>query len=217
MPFKSFPSQSEAFAPVGTVEDGFGPPAVVQVPEDGLADASLEGFLRLPAELALYLARVDGVATVVAWAIGDKGNLFFVLHAVFPGAEFVEETAKRADDVDICPLAVSPNVIGLTRTPLSKNSQQSAAVVLNVEPVSDVHTVSVYRKGLPFHRTVENERHKFFWELARPIVVGAVGGDDGQTVGVIIGSHKVVRRSLGRRVGRVGGVRGLLCKEAFGP
>ena len=39
---------------------------------DGLAQAGLEGLRRRPAELALDLGRVDGVAAVVAGPVGDE-------------------------------------------------------------------------------------------------------------------------------------------------
>lgn len=139
----------------------------------------------------------------MAGAIGDEGYLLFVLPAVFPGAEFVEEAAERADDADVGPLAVSPYVVGLARprTSLFKDGEQGAAVILHVEPVPDVHAVAVDGKGLPLQRTVENEGDKLFGELARSVVVGAVRGDGGQAVGVVIGPHQVVGRGLGRRVG----------------
>jgi hypothetical protein len=54
------------------------PILVVQVPLHGLADAGLEGFGRFPAEFTLYLARIDGVAPVVAGAVGHIGDLVFV-------------------------------------------------------------------------------------------------------------------------------------------
>src|SRR5690606_494501 len=51
------------------------PPGLVgQVPGDGLVDAGLEGVLGFPAELALHLARVDGVALVVAGAVLDVAD-----------------------------------------------------------------------------------------------------------------------------------------------
>jgi hypothetical protein len=50
------------------------PVLVGEVPLDGLADAGLEGLGRAPAEFALDLAGVDGVAAVVAGAVGDVGD-----------------------------------------------------------------------------------------------------------------------------------------------
>lgn len=58
--------------------DAGDPFGVVQVPLHGLADAGFEGFLGSPAEFALNLAGVDGVAQVVAGAVGDVGDEFAV-------------------------------------------------------------------------------------------------------------------------------------------
>ena len=50
------------------------PPVIGQVPVDGAGDAALEALLLAPAELALDLAAVDGVALVVAGAVGDEAD-----------------------------------------------------------------------------------------------------------------------------------------------
>ena len=49
-------------------------PGLSRLPLHGLADAGMEGLRRAPAELALDLARVDGVAAVVAGAVPDVGD-----------------------------------------------------------------------------------------------------------------------------------------------
>jgi hypothetical protein len=46
------------------------PVRVVQVPLHGLADVGLEGLGRLPAKFVLDLAGVDGVAPIMARAVG---------------------------------------------------------------------------------------------------------------------------------------------------
>ena len=56
------------------VTDRLPPPGVVEIPLNGLADAGLESFLRRPAQLAAQLGGVDGVASIVAGAVGDKGD-----------------------------------------------------------------------------------------------------------------------------------------------
>ncbi len=50
------------------------PGLIAKVPVDGGAQALFEGHRRLPAELAVDLGGVDGVALVVAWTVLDKGD-----------------------------------------------------------------------------------------------------------------------------------------------
>ena len=64
--------QPEPFAAIGAAHDALPPAPVVEVPAHGLAQAVLEIVARPPAELALDLAGVDGVAGVVARPVGDE-------------------------------------------------------------------------------------------------------------------------------------------------
>ena len=89
------------------------PRLVIQIPLHRLPDTGLEGFSRLPAEFAFDLGGVDGVAAVMAGAIGDVGNLFLVRLAVSPWAEFVEDGAQGMHDIQIRLLVPATDVIGL--------------------------------------------------------------------------------------------------------
>src|SRR4051812_18904274 len=57
--------EAEALAIVATGLYRLAPPAVVEVPADGRADAFLEPVPRRPLELAADFRRVDGVAAIV--------------------------------------------------------------------------------------------------------------------------------------------------------
>ena len=70
---------------VGSGGDVLNPSLVVEVPLDGFADACIEGLGRFPAEFAVDLGRVDGVAAVVTGAISDIGNLLLVALPIIPG------------------------------------------------------------------------------------------------------------------------------------
>ncbi len=69
---------------------------VVQVPLHCLADARLEDLGRFPAQFAFDLARADGVATVMAGAIGHVGDLLGVRLAIGTGEQLVEQLAMRS-------------------------------------------------------------------------------------------------------------------------
>ena len=60
--------------PVGAAGDLFHPVFIFQIPFDGLAHTGLETLARLPSQFALDLARVDGIATVVAGTVLHKGD-----------------------------------------------------------------------------------------------------------------------------------------------
>ena len=64
------------------------------------------------------LLRVDRVPQVVAGAVGDERDLLGVALAVVAGAQFVEDLAERADQVEVGPLIAAADVVGLARLAL---------------------------------------------------------------------------------------------------
>ena len=56
-----------------SASDVFYPVLVVEIPLHGFADACFECFGGFPAELVVNFCGIDGVATVVARAVGDIG------------------------------------------------------------------------------------------------------------------------------------------------
>lgn len=116
-------------------DDSHPPVTVLEVPLDRLLDAVLEFRLRLPAELCVDLRRVDGVAAVVALAVGD------VLDEVFGLAELLED---GLDDVDVGALIVAADVVDLADASLLQDEVDGVAVILDIEPVADVLAVAPY-------------------------------------------------------------------------
>ncbi len=103
---------SQAFEAVLAVEDFLPPGFVVEVPLDGLAEAGGVVVGGGPAQVVFYFGGVDGVAEVVAGAVGDEGDLVGVGFAFGAGAEFVEEGAEEADEIDVAEFVVAADVVG---------------------------------------------------------------------------------------------------------
>ena len=57
---------------------------------------------------------------------------------------------------------------------------------------------------------LDHEGDQFFRKLITPVVVGTVGRQNRQAIRMVIGADQMVRRRLGRRIGRVGRVWGRL-------
>lgn len=108
---------------VVAADDAHPPVAVLEVPLDRLLDAVLKFRLRLPAELRVDLRRVNGVAAVVAFAVGD------VLDEVFGLAKFLED---GLDDVDVGALIVAADVVDLADAALLQDQVDGMAVILDV-------------------------------------------------------------------------------------
>src|SRR5207253_1838152 len=89
------------------------PALMVEVPLHGFCQAALEGFPRRPAQLALDLAGVDGVAVIVAGSIGHKRDELTMRHVGRLRHELIEQRTERFDHLDVPSLIPPADVIGL--------------------------------------------------------------------------------------------------------
>ena len=113
----------------------------------------------------------------------------------------------------VCSLVVSANVVNLAYFTFMDNQVDCFTMVGYVQPVSDILTVSVYRKLFVCQCAADHKRNQLFREVIRAVVVGASGNGNRGTEGSVVSQYKQVCACLGCRV-RAGGVdRGILCKE----
>lgn len=156
---------------------------------------------RPPAELALELRAVDGVAAVVAGAVGDPVE---VLGVAPHGLQ------DHAQDRDVVPLAVGPDEVGLPHAALREDVPDGAGVVLGVDPVSDVLAAAVELGADAVYDVRDLPGDELLHVLVGPVVVGAVGDRGAQAVGAGPGAHEHVGGRLGARVRRRGPIGRLL-------
>ena len=182
---------------------GRAPPGLVlDVPVDRLLQALGEvGVGRPPAELALELRAVDGVAAVVAGAVGDPVE---VLGVAAHGLE------DHAQDRDVVPLPVGADEVGLPRAALGEDVPDGRGVVLGVDPVADVLAVPVELGTHAVDDVRDLPGDELLHVLVGAVVVGAVGDRGAQAVGAGPGAHEHVGGRLGARVRRGRVVRRLL-------
>ena len=188
------------------------PLLVVEVPADSLFDAFLELEGGFPAELVLELGGVDGVAQVVAGAVGDIGDE--LLAGAFRVAEqTVHGLDNNLHDVDILPLIEAADVVSIARLALVENNIDGAGMVDHIEPVAHVLALAIDRQRLTVADIVDEEGDELLRELVGAVVVRAVGHQRGHAVGVVVGAHEVVAAGLGGAVGAVRVVLGGLEEE----
>ena len=172
---------------------------VVEIPADGLFDAFLELERRLPAELALKLARIDRVAEIVAGAVGDIGDQM-VARAFGIAQQPVHRPDEHLDQIDVLPLVEPADVVGLGNAAFVENQIDGPGVVFHVEPVAHVLALPVDRERLAVPDIVDEQRDELLRELVGTVVVRAVGHHRGHAVGIVVGAYEVVGRGLGRAV-----------------
>lgn len=76
-------------------------------------------------------------------------------------------------------------------------------MVAYIQPVTHLASVAVDRNLFAFQGIVDHRRNQLFGVLVWAIVVGTVGGNSRQAVGVMVGAEQVVGRSFARRIGAV--------------
>src|SRR5690606_40216999 len=121
----------------------------------------------MPAELAFDLAGVDGVAAVVAGAVGDEGDE--LAPARSRGAHLVEQVADGLDDLEVRALVAAADVVGLAGLALFGDESEGLAMVADVEPVADVLAVAVDGERLPLDGVEDHQRDELFGELVRAV------------------------------------------------
>ena len=156
---------------------------------------------RPPAELALELGAVDGVAAVVAGAVGDPVE---VLGVAAHGREY------HAQDRDVVLLPIGSDEVGLPRAALREDVPDGRGVVLGVDPVADVLAAAVELGADAVYDVRDLPGDELLHVLVGAVVVGAVGDRGAQAVGAGPGAHEHVGGRLGARVRAARVVRRLL-------
>ena len=174
---------------------GRAPPGLVgDVPVDGGLEALGEvGVGRPPAELALELGAVDGVAAVVAGAVGDPVEVL----GVAP-----HRLQDHAQDRDVVLLAIGPDEVGLPRAALREDVPDGRGVVLGVDPVADVLAAAVELGADAVDDVGDLPGDELLHVLVGAVVVGAVGDRGAKPVGAGPCADQHVGARLGRAVRR---------------
>ena len=174
---------------------GRAPPGLVgDVPVDGGPQALGEvGVGRPPAELALELRAVDGVAAVVAGAVGDPVEVLGV------AAHGLQDHAQHGD---VVLLAICADEVGLPHAALREDVPDGAGVVLGVDPVAHVLALPVELGAHAVDYVGDLPGDELLHVLVGAVVVGAVGDRGSQPVGAGPGAHEHVGGRLGGAVRR---------------
>ena len=164
---------------------GRAPPGLVgDVPVDRLLEPLGEvGVRRPPAELALELRAVDGVAAVVAGAVGDPVEVLGVL------SHRLEDHAQHGD---VVLLPIGADEVGLPHAALGEDVPDGAGVVLGVDPVADVLALAVELGAHAVDYVGDLPGDELLHVLVGAVVVGAVGDRGAKAVGAGPGAHEHV-------------------------
>ena len=183
-------------------ENGADPILIIEVPFNSFADPALEIVGGLPAEFLFYFGGVDGVAAIVAGTIFDERDEFAGVSTEL-GFELVDKIADEFHDPNVGPFVVAPDVVGLPCPSVLENLPKSFGMIANVEPVANVHSVAVEGNRFTGEQVLNDDRNELFGELVGTVVVGAIGDNRVEPIGVMISADEHVARGFAGRVRRV--------------
>lgn len=123
---------------------------VVEIPSRRLDQPRPERLFGSPSEFALQLARIDGITVIMAGPIGDKSNMPIMWPAA--GMYPVKRTANSSYYLQITIFVARTNIVRLPRASLTENQMQGGHVILHIDPITDIQTVTVNRQGLALQR-----------------------------------------------------------------
>ena len=155
----------------------------------------------------MNLRRVDGVAAIVAFSVGDVFD---------EGFRLFERLEDGLDDVDVAALVVAADVVDFADAAFANDEVDGGAVVFDVEPVADVFARAVNRELFVREGVDDHERDEFFREMVGAVVVRAARNRRRQLVGAVISHDKEVGRGLRGAVGARRVERGLFGEEEVG-
>ena len=69
-------------------------------------------------------------------------------------------------------------------------------MIPDVQPVTYLLAVAIYRQRFARERVDDHQRDEFFREVVRAVVVRTIGGQHRQAVGVMIGAYQMVAGGL---------------------
>ena len=135
-------------------------------------------------------------------SVGDEGDQIHILVLLAP-QQTVDSLNQYLDDIDILPLVEAADVIGLASLSLMEDKIDGTCMILDIEPVAHVLTLTIDRQRLTVADIIDKERYQFLRELIRTVVVRAVGHNYRHTIGVVEGTHEMITRRLGGRLRRM--------------
>ena len=128
--------ETKPLAAINFVAKRLPPFWMVEIPLHGLFETSFETFLRMPAKLALDLARVDGVATIVSRPVRNKTGQFAT--RIFGRPYLVEQIADALDNLQIRAFAKTADIVFMPDLTAGEYQHQRADVILGIKPIADI-------------------------------------------------------------------------------
>ena len=157
--------------------DRLPPLTVIQIPLDCLLDTIGKLCLRKPSKLTVDLCWIDRITHIVALTVSDICDQTLRLAKFF---------TNNLNNINVGHLIVTTSIIYFTDSALMNDQVNSTAMILYIQPVTDIFSLAVYRKRLIIQRICDHQRDQFLRKMVWSIVVRAAADRYRQTVCAVI-------------------------------
>ena len=147
----------------------------------------------------MKLRGVNGIAEVMTCSVGHVCDEWERM-SFGMAEESIHSGDQDLDEVDVLPFVEAPDIIGLCRATFVKDQVDGPCMINDIEPISDILTLTVDGERLAMTDVIYEERDQLLGELIGTVVVGAVRHQRRHPVGIVIGTDEVVAGGLARRV-----------------
>ena len=132
----------------------------------------------------------------MAGPVLDKADLLTAGAQFGIRQQFIQHIADHFHDLQIGLLIVPADIVRLPCLTARQDEAQGLGVIVDVQPVADIVSLTIYRQGLAGDGIEDHQGNQFFRKLIGTIVIGTVGDERGQAIGMMPGTDQVVRGGL---------------------
>ena len=154
-----------------------------------------------PPKLTSQPRRINCIAPIVTGAI---------THPIDEVTGLAHCLKNRLQDLKITPLTIGANQISLPQSALIQNGPYSTGMVINVNPITTIFTVTIQPRAPTASNTLDRCRDELLFVLQRTIVVATVRNSSWQAICASPCANKQIRARFGCRIGRTRAIRRIL-------
>jgi len=164
-----------------------------QIPFNGFAHAVNKIYFGDPAQFGADLCGVNGIPAIMAGTVFDISDQRSSSLAVREPADFfIQNIADGVNDFNVLLVTVSADIVSFSDFSALDNGENRFTVIDNIKLVADIFAVAIHRQRASVKSIVDDQGNELFRKLRGSIIIGTVGKQRRQTIGMKIGADQMV-------------------------
>lgn len=140
-----------------------------------------------PTEFATQLRGIDRIAPVMPKPIAHPVEIARIL---------IHRREDHAQHIDVAPRAIGTDQIGFAQSPAHKNLPNSARMIVDMDPITHIKTISVELRTFARKDPGNLARNKLLDMLIRTIIVRAVRNGNWQPIRAVPSAYEQTEAAL---------------------